>query len=158
MFRRAVVLLLCLLAADAAAQTVTLTVTNATARMSNNPTFADYEAGWISGQGGVSYTVTFNGSGNNVTSVCASIRIAGTTTSVSKGVNLSNVQWGITPGTETNVLLSTATQVRRHSLSTTSRSASGLIYFKTRLSYDDGPGTYTGPDLVYSVSAVNGAC
>lgn len=160
MFRRAIVLLLSLLAADAAAQTVTLSVSNATARMTNTADFDDYAAGYIAGESGVSYTVTFNPSSNansQITAVCVSMLIAGTASAGNKGA-LAKVQWGQTATTLTNVLGTAATEVRKHSLSTASRSASGVIFFRTDLSYSDGPGTYTGPNLTYSVSAANGAC
>ena len=149
MLRRATVILFGLLGlhpATAVAQTVTLTVSNAGSLM-QNATLADYGNGYIVDDTPVSYTVTLSGS----TSVCATVALAGATNAAAaKG--LSDVTWG-TNATIQNAPLSTnAATVASHFLTTSSRTATGTVYFKTSLAWADGPQTYLGPSLTFSVT------
>ena len=151
MFRRAVVLLLSLLAADVAAQTVTLTVSDA-GKLMQNATLDDYANEYIIGSTPVTYTVTLSGNQG----VCATVQLKGATAAGSDH-GLSDVRWGLTAANQTTTLATTAATVRSHLLTTTStstRTATGVIYFRTiNLSWEDGPKTYLGPDLIFDVSA-----
>ena len=149
MLRRATVILFGLLglhSATAVAQTVTLTVSNAGSLM-QNATLADYGNGYIVDATPVSYTVTLSGSN----SVCATVALAGATNAAAaKG--LSDVTWG-TNATIQNAPLSTnAATVASHFLTTSSRTATGTVYFQTSLAWADGPQTYLGPSLTFSVT------
>jgi hypothetical protein len=151
MLRRAVVLLLSLLAADVAAQQVTLTVSDAGSLM-QDATLDDYAQGYIIGLTPVTYTVTLSGNQG----VCATVQLKGATAAGSDH-GLSDVRWGLTAANQTTTLATTAATVRSHLLTTTStstRTATGVIYFRTiNLSWGDGPKTYLGPDLIFDVSA-----
>jgi len=151
MLRRAVALLLSLLAADVAAQQVTLTVSDAGSLM-QDATLDDYAQGYIIGLTPVTYTVTLSGNQG----VCATVQLKGATAAGSDH-GLSDVRWGLTAANQTTTLATTAATVRSHLLTTTStstRTATGVIYFRTiNLSWEDGPKTYLGPDLIFDVSA-----
>ncbi len=152
MLRRVVVLrlaqmaLLALRPANTAAQQVTLSVTGASTLM-QDATLADYANGYIVDATAVSYDVSLSGSN----SVCATVALAGATNAAAaKG--LSDVTWG-TNATIQNAPLSTnAATVASHFLTTSSRTATGTVYFKTSLAWADGPQTYLGPSLTFSVT------
>lgn len=158
MRRRVVVLLLAQMAlltlrpANTAAQQVTLSVTDAGTLM-QDATLGDYANGFIVGQAGVSYTVTLTGT----QSVCATVQLRGAAAAGSDH-GLSDVQWGLTLASQTNALATAGAtagvNVRSHLLTNSSRSGTGVIYFRTNnLAWTDGPKTYLGPSLIFDVSA-----
>lgn len=156
MFRRAVVLLLSLLAADVAAQAVTLTVSDA-GELMQSATLDDYANGYIIGSTPVTYTVSIaaNPGGNGL---CATVQLTGET-AAGGDRNLSDVLWGLTAASQTMPLSNSAQVVDRHLLTNSARSASGVIYFRTiNLGWGDGPKTYLGPSLIFNVSGRRGAC
>ena len=152
MRRRVVVLLLAQMAlltlrpANTAAQQVTLSVTGASTLM-QNATLADYANGYIVDATPVNYSVSLSGSN----SVCATVYLAGATNAAADN-GLGDVNWG-TNATNQNAPLSTAAAaVASHFLTTSSRTATGTIYFRTSLAWADGPQTYLGPSLTFSVT------
>ena len=152
MRRRVVVLLLAQMAlltlrpANTAAQQVTLSVTGASTLM-QNATLADYANGYIVDATPVNYSVSLSGSN----SVCATVYLAGATNAAAaKG--LGDVNWGKNATNQDAPLSTAAAVVASHFLTTSSRTATGTIYFRTSLAWADGPQTYLGPSLTFSVT------
>jgi len=147
MFRRAVVLLLSLLAADAAAQTVTLTVTDAGSLM-QDATLDDYAQGFIIGSTPVTYTVTLNGGS---TSVCATVYVRGATQAGGDKA-VGEIKWGANATNQNVTLTTSAHAVGSLFLTTSNRTRSGVLYFRTPIDWTDAPNTYIGPSLTFSVT------
>lgn len=152
MLRRVVVLLVAQLSilglrpAHVAAQTVTLTVSNAGSLM-QNATLADYANGYIVDATPVNYSVSLSGSN----SVCATVYLAGATNAAADN-GLGDVNWGKNATNQDAPLSTAAAVVASHFLTTSSRTATGTIYFRTSLAWADGPQTYLGPSLTFSVT------
>ena len=146
MFRRAVVLLLSLLAADVAAQTVTLTVSDAGSLM-QDATLDDYANGYIIGSTPVTYTVTLTGSN----SVCATVFVQGATQAGGDKA-VGEIKWGANASNQNVTLTTSANAVGSLFLTTSSRTQSGVVYFRTPIDWTDAPNTYIGPSLTFSVT------
>jgi len=147
MIRGAVVVIaLNLLAPIAAAQQVRLSVTGGGSLM-QNATLADYANGYITDATPVEYSVTLvTTTGSN--SICATVRVQGGTAGDKAN---ADVRWGLSAGSITNTLTSSAVDVASHHLTSSNPTASGVIYFRTLIDWGDAPQTYLGPNLSFSV-------
>lgn len=128
----------------ARAQQGNLTVTNAPVTLSV-PTAADYNAGFVAGPTGITFTVDLSGGGNQPRTTIVSIRSTATTMGGTKPIG--NLQWRRADlgtwnsVTTSDVVIQTVTPFRRND-----PPWSNTLFFRAALSWTaDPPGTYSAP-------------
>lgn len=126
------------------AQQATLTLINVPTTLST-PTAADYNAGFVAGPTGITFTVGLAGGGNNARTTTVSIRSTATTMGGTKPVG--DLQWRRADlgtwnsVTTSNVVIQTVTPFRR-----SDPPWSNTIFFRALLSWtSDLPGSYLAP-------------
>jgi len=129
------------------AQQATLTLISAPATLST-PTAADYNAGFVVGLTGITFTVDLAGGANTPRTTIVSIRSTATTMGATKPIG--DLQWRRADlgtwnsVTTNNVVVQTVTPFRRND-----PPWSNTIFFRALLSWTaDPPGSYSAPLVV----------
>lgn len=153
------VLLLALMSlgpAVARAQTVTLSVSSATTAL-QNPTLADYDAGFVTDATPASYTATLTNSSaktNCTYATSVQVRAAATTIGNAKAISTVSV---LTGGTYTALSTTSWVTIATHNLTKavgqgTQNTASGSITFRVSLAWTETSASFSGAALEFQAS------
>ena len=143
--------LLVLLPALASGQTVTLTISGANVAM-QNPTLADYDAGFVIDATPLTWTATVNSPKRdrdctyNVT-----VQVRASSNNIGNSKSISNVRWSNggapVPLTQTYATIGTA------ALNRSTPSRSGSLTFRILLNWTESNASFTGSGLQFQVLA-----
>lgn len=143
----ALALLLLVSSVASAQRTVTLAISGNAA--TQNPTLADYEAGFVTDATPLTWTATVNGPRSNCT-YTTTVSMRASSSTIGNGKSIADVSWSsggaFTELTTSYVTIGTAT------LTSGTRSASGSISFRIQLDWTEESASYAGAGLQFQVS------
>lgn len=147
----ALVVLLPALASAQSSRSVTLSITGGNTA-TQNPTRADYDAGFVTDQTPLTWTARVNSPRNNCT-YNARVEMRATSSTIGNGKSVSSVSWSdggaFTQLTTSYVTIGTA------ALTSGSRNDSGTLTFRIQLDWTEESASYAGAGLQFRVSATS---
>ena len=155
--RRGLVLLtlIGLVPAAARAQTVTLSVSSLGSAM-QNPTLANYDAGFVTDATPASYTVTLtNASAKNNCTYATAVQVRASSATIGNAKAISTVSWS-TGGAYTALTQSWATIATHNLVKATGQStvntATGSLTFRVALAWSEPSASFAGTALEFQAS------
>jgi hypothetical protein len=130
-----------------AQRTVTLSLSGNAA--TQNPTLADYDAGFVTDATPLTWTATINGPRNNCT-YTATVSMRASNSTIGNGKSIANVSWSA--GEAFTTLTTSYVQIGTATLTSSSRSESGTLTFRIQLDWTDESASYNGAGLQFLVS------
>lgn len=142
----ALVLLVLASSVASAQRTITLSINDGGAMQ--NPTLADYDAGFVTTAIPLTWTATVNGPRNNCT-YDSTVQMRATGSTIGNGKSIADVSWSnggaFTALTTSYVTIGTAALARNN------RNESGSIVFRIQLDWTDESASFNGAGLQFQV-------
>jgi hypothetical protein len=146
----ALVLLVLAPSVASAQRTVTLEIAGNAA--TQNPTLADYDAGFVTDATPLTWTATINGPRNNCT-YNTTVQMRAMSASIGNGKSIADVLWSdggpFTPLTTSYVTVGTAALTRNN------RSESGSLIFRIQLAWTEESPDFDGTSLQFQVTTTS---
>jgi hypothetical protein len=147
----ALVVLLPTFASGQAPRSVTLAVTGANTSI-QNPTRADYDAGFVTDATPVTWTATVNSPRTNCT-YTATVQMRATGSTIGNSKSIADVTWS--NGGAFTALTTSYVTVGTAALTSGTRSSSGTLTFRIALDWTEESASFNGAGLQFLVSATS---
>jgi hypothetical protein len=145
------VVLLPALASAQSSRSVTLSITGGNVA-TQNPTRADYDAGFVTDATPLTWTATVNSPRNNCT-YNATVQMRATSTTIGNGKSIANVRWS--NGGAFTTLTTSYVTIGTAALTNGTRSRSGSLTFRILLDWTEESASFNGTGLQFQVSATS---
>lgn len=117
-----------------------------------NPTLADYEAGFVTDATPFTWTATINGPRNNCT-YNTTVQMRATSSTIGNGKSIANVSWS--NGGAFTTLTTSYVTIGTAALTSGTRNRSGTITFRTQLDWDETSASFAGSQLQFQVTTTS---
>jgi len=147
----ALLVLLPALASGQQSRTVTLAITGGNVA-TQNPTRADYDAGFVTRATPLTWTATVIGPRSNCT-YNATVQMRATSSTIGNGKSIADVRWS--NGGAYNTLTTSYVTIGTGALTSGTRSRSGSLTFRILLDWTEEDASFNGSELQFLVSATS---